>query len=252
MSEDVHLTRDREPPRLLLLTLGLTALAWFIAIVAMLGTRWGLWGFPRGVGMLRTSVWLSVITGVLAGWVIYQIRGRGLAWQGPPLALLALLASLILVIVPLRVSRNGANTPLIHDITTDIQNPPAFEAVLERRGSDSNAATYGGVDVARLQNEAYPDIRPVIIDLSVNAAFQRAREVAERSGWRIVQADEATGRIEATDRTFWFGLPEDVVIRLTPLEERTVVDVRSASRIGEGDRGSNARRVREYLQALRS
>jgi len=63
-----------------------------------------------------------------------------------------------------------------------------------------------------------------------------------------VATDPATGRIEATDSTFWFGFIDDVVVRLTPeTDGGTRVDVRSVSRVGLGDAGANARRVRNFL-----
>ena len=82
------------------------------------------------------------------------------------------------------------------------------------------------------------------------AAQQEALDAAEDQGWQIVEADVNDGRIEATDRTFWFGFYDDVVIRLTPVEGRTVVDIRSKSRVGLSDVGANARRIREYVDAL--
>jgi uncharacterized protein (DUF1499 family) len=111
---------------------------------------------------------------------------------------------------------------------------------------------YAGPETAQQQREAYPDIRPLILDLPADRAFQRALDIADAQGWEIVDANAAEGRIEATDRTFWFGFYDDVVIRLTPLEGRTVVDVRSKSRVGRSDRGFNARRIRGYLEELRA
>ena len=91
----------------------------------------------------------------------------------------------------------------------------------------------------------------MILNLAASQAYQRALEVARDQGWRIVDENVTEGRIEATDRTRWFGVREDIVIRMTPVEGRTIVDVRSKSRVGSGDGGSNARRVRDYLAALR-
>ena len=70
-------------------------------------------------------------------------------------------------------------------------------------------------------------------------------------GWEVVEADSVGGRIEATDETFWFGFKDDVVIRLTSAGERTILDVRSLSRVGGGDVGTNAARIREYLDEVR-
>ena len=81
-------------------------------------------------------------------------------------------------------------------------------------------------------------------------AFTRALAVAQDRGWEIVSADESTGRIEATDTTQWFGFKDDVVVRLTAWGTGTRVDVRSVSRVGRGDVGTNARRIEEYLDSL--
>ena len=69
-------------------------------------------------------------------------------------------------------------------------------------------------------------------------------------GWTIVAADEAAGRIEASDRTFWFGFIDDIVVRVRPTDAGSRIDVRSTSRVGVGDFGTNAARVRAYLAEL--
>ena len=69
-------------------------------------------------------------------------------------------------------------------------------------------------------------------------------------GWTLVDANEAEGRIEATAETGWVRFKDDVVIRIQPERDQTRVDVRSKSRVGRGDMGVNARRVRDYLASL--
>ena len=69
-------------------------------------------------------------------------------------------------------------------------------------------------------------------------------------GWDLVEANATAGRIEATDTTFWFGFKDDVVIRVTPADGGSRVDVRSLSRVGGGDAGTNAKRIRAYLDLL--
>ena len=84
------------------------------------------------------------------------------------------------------------------------------------------------------------------------AAFDRALDAAQRMGWTIVAADDTTGRIEASDRSRWFGFTDDIVIRITPEGSGSRVDVRSSSRLGRSDFGVNAARIRVYLAALRT
>ena len=70
--------------------------------------------------------------------------------------------------------------------------------------------------------------------------------------WELVDANREARRIEATDTTFWFGFKDDIVIRLTPEGEFTRVDMRSVSRVGRSDVGTNARRIREFLESLQA
>ena len=74
--------------------------------------------------------------------------------------------------------------------------------------------------------------------------------VAEGLGWEIVDKAPNTGRIEATDTTFWIGFKDDVVIRITSEGTETRIDVRSTSRVGMGDIGANANRIRAFLAGM--
>ena len=76
-------------------------------------------------------------------------------------------------------------------------------------------------------------------------------------GWTIVDANAQDGRIEATDTTRWFRFKDDIIIRVRPSQDgsttatpASIIDVRSVSRVGKSDLGTNARRIRNYLKAL--
>lgn len=152
--------------------------------------------------------------------------------------------------VPWNGLRQARALPPIHDITTDTGRPPEFVAILPLRAAAPNPATYGGPEVARAQAGAYPDLRPHRLNAAPADAFKRALQAAREMGWEIVAADAAAGRIEATDITFWFGFKDDVVIRMEADGSGSRVDVRSVSRVGVGDVGANAKRIRAYLRAL--
>jgi hypothetical protein len=145
----------------------------------------------------------------------------------------------------------AANVPPIHDITTDIVQPPQFVAILPLRKDAPNPAVYGGPEIAIKQRSAYPDIQTLILNAPGPQAFEQALTAARTLGWRIVAEVPQEGRIEATDTTFWFGFKDDIVVRVTAADERrTLVDVRSVSRVGRSDVGANARRIRVYLHRL--
>ena len=120
------------------------------------------------------------------------------------------------------------------------EKPPQFKKPL----------SYGGPQVAEQQRKAYPDIQPAVLAAGPEAAFARALAAAQAMGWDIVDAQPKEGRIEATATTFWFGFKDDVVVRITPLVAGSRIDVRSKSRVGRGDTGTNAQRVRAYLKRL--
>ena len=145
----------------------------------------------------------------------------------------------------------GAGGAPIHDISTDTADPPQFVEVAKLRTENENPAEYAGAETAAIQKEAYPDLQPLILLDPRTFVFNTALQVAEDMGWEIVGTDMEAGRIEAVATTSFVGFKDDVVIRVRARSAETIVDVRSKSRIGRGDMGVNAERVRSYLAALK-
>lgn len=220
-------------------------------LMAGLGSRWGWWHFRTGFSILKWAAYGGIAAAIVSLFGAVAARpGGGRAGFG--LAVAGFLLGLAAAGVPFSWRRTAQRVPAIHDISTDTQNPPAFRALLAARADAPNGSEYGGPEVARQQEEAYPDIAPVVLPVSVGEAFARARQTARSMGWQIVASDSAQGRIEATDRTRWFGFYDDVVIRVEHVPQGARVDVRSMSRVGKSDVGTNARRVRRFLSRLRS
>ena len=138
------------------------------------------------------------------------------------------------------------STAPTNDISTDTTNPPAFSAVLPLREGASNPAEYVPTQAAA-QAAQFPDIKPISSSLSRDAAFNRAFEVAIDMGWEVVANDVTTGMIEAVASTPFFNFKDDVVIRVSESGGNSIVDIRSHSRVGRGDRGKNAQRVRKFI-----
>jgi uncharacterized protein (DUF1499 family) len=209
----------------------------------------GLIGLTRAFGLLKWAVYGALATMVLAivGVITAARRGRGM---GTPLTamLLAFVATGSVAALAWKASR----VPAIHDVTTDTTRPPTFVAILPLRDGAVNPVDYGGPEVAAKQQKAFPDIGPVTLNLPPDRAFDRALAAARTMGWDLVASDPAGGRIEATDTTFWFGFKDDVVIRITPQPNGSRIDVRSLSRVGIGDIGANASRIRRYLAAMKA
>ena len=141
--------------------------------------------------------------------------------------------------------------PSIHDITTDPDDPPAFDALLHRRGGRwVSTADYDGPHAASEQRRAYPDIKPLLLAVPMARLFDAAVAAGRAMGWEVVSADRATGRIEAVATTRLLRFKDDVVVRLRQDDEFVRVDVRSKSRLGRGDLGTNARRIRRFLESV--
>jgi uncharacterized protein (DUF1499 family) len=156
----------------------------------------------------------------------------------------------VAALVPYRWMQRAKQVPPIHDITTDTEQPPEFMAVLPLRADAPNPAAYGGPEIAAQQQQGYPDIVPLDLEEPPASVFARALDAAHDMHWEVVTADSAAGRIEATATTGWFGFKDDVVVRIAPRGSGSRVDVRSVSRVGKSDVGTNAARIREYLEAL--
>lgn len=226
---------------------GVALLAVTLLVAAGPGTRLGLWEFRTGFLLLRWGAYLGIFAAGL-GILSLLWPGNGLPrWRAVAAIGLGLLAAL----VPYRWMRQGQGVPPIHDISTDLERPPEFRAVLPLRADAPNPAEHGGPALAAEQREAYPDIRPLRLEMGPGDAFARTLAEAKAMGWEIVAADSALGRIEATETTRWFGFKDDVVVRITPVPGGSRVDVRSVSRVGKGDVGTNAARIRDYLDRLR-
>ena len=240
----------RPLPIVAVIGLALALLFGLAILLAGPGYQWGWWDYRTGFVILRWSAIGGVIA-ALASLLGAAVTGPGSGRRGFGLSLLGLLLGISIAAVPWWYRRSAQGTPPIHDITTDIENPPRFAAVLPRRAGAPNSADYGGAEVAAQQRAAYPDIRPLQLDVPPARAFALARAAASELGWEIVAADSAAGRLEATDRTFWFGFHDDIVVRVTPEGNGSRIDVRSVSRVGRGDAGTNARRIRRFLEQVR-
>ena len=231
------------------LGLALALLAGLALLLAGPGHRFGWWSLGTGFALIRFAAYGAIAAALVsaAALILAPLRGQR---RGMFRALAGLAVGLITVGVPAYYLYTARSVPPIHDITTDPEDPPGFETILPLRAQAPNPATYGGPAVAAQQRESYPDIAPADYPIGTEAAFDAALAAARDLGWTVLAMDEAAGRIEAIDRTFWFGFVDDIVIRVRPTDAGSRIDVRSVSRVGVSDMGTNAARVRAYLAAL--
>ena len=222
-------------------------------LVAPLGYRFEIWPLRFAlIDLPRIYVFYAGIAGAALSLIglVTTLAGRRRGWA--VLAVLGIVIGAGSASVPWAFAQMGREVPPVNDITTDTANPPPFEALMPlRQAANAQPVTYSA-EFPALQKQAFPDIAPAHLDKSFDQAFTVAVDAVHKMGWTIVATDGERGRIEATDRTFWYGFTDDIVVRVSADGNGSRIDVRSKARIGKGDFGTNARRVRAYLAAVKS
>ncbi len=193
------------------------------------------WGFYAGIAAFL----LFIIQ------LIFARKSISLVATGASLILAA-----IAVIFPLSMIMKAGSVPAIHDISTDLDNPPMFEAIVPLRIDAPNPVEYAGPETAAQQKEAYPGLITKQYSQNTNQVFDAALVSANTMGWEIVNSDKTRGIIEATAITQWFGFKDDVIIRIRENGQVSNVDMRSKSRVGKSDLGKNAERINEFFADL--
>jgi Protein of unknown function (DUF1499) len=231
-----------------------------VALVGALGSAWGLWDFGKGFLGLAAAFILAILAVAIGLGVGARNKKKGIAtpklhrWLG-------MAAGLGMILWLANFAILGFSVPAIHDVSTDLADPPQFQMLAVR--ADNWDAIPGADDAAMkgmtpqqrwevIHREAYGDIRSVRINEPVIDVVAKAERLAKSRGWDVALADPAQGRVEATATSTFFRFMDDVVIRVRPTEDGTgsLVDMRSVSRKGVSDLGMNAKRVREFLADL--
>lgn len=235
---------------------GIGAIIW--GAIASFGSGFGLWEFPTGFAGLRYSFFLGVAVIILA--IIFIIwdryKGKKIGWL---LRVVGLALALLYVGWMLNIIVTARSVPAIHDISTDLADPPQFQTLIVREDNLDNIPDSDEMKGltplqrwTRLHQEAYPAVRSVRIDMKVADVIDKAERLAESRGWKVASSVPEQGRLEATETTAIFGFKDDVVIRARPTQDgnASIIDMRSISRVGQSDLGANAQRVESFLADL--
>ncbi|MDR9415999.1 MAG: DUF1499 domain-containing protein [Gracilimonas sp.] len=210
------------------------------------GYQWGWWHFGTGFSMIPWGTAGAVIGGIVAAVGFFKSPDRN--QNQTVVGLIAVgLASLALLNIGYWYSEIQKGYPPIHDISTDLVNPPEFRAIAPLREEAPNPVEYAGAETAEAQREFYTDLSPITVSLSYEEAYERALEAARDMPWILVGESKNEGRIEAYEKLAWYGFIDDVVIRVDTTETGSRIDIRSKSRIGRGDLGVNAKRIKSYI-----
>ena len=225
--------------------------ATFIAIVVV---RSGALEIVPALSTLGGALALAMLAILLAFGAAVSIWKDGVGGIGE--AVTGLLIGLALIAYPLYVGVKAYKLPAIYDITTDPIDPPRFDAIARLRPRDANPVTYAGLYTAEQQRTAYSDIEPDMTNVSPQEAYNAVLKVITKRKWHVVDArpPQASaprdGLIEAIARTPILGFRDDVAVRVRATHEGARIDVRSASRYGRHDLGTNAARVRALIEDI--
>jgi fatty-acyl-CoA synthase len=250
---------------------------WFVG--AALGTKFGIWGWKFGLGLMTIKIGPLLIFATLiiaiVGLVLMLIARPFAGWK---LGLIALIIPAIALSQVMAIKARNAGIPPIHDISTDPQNPLQFSTqTLQMRiaqgetnpivaptltptpTSPNKPSRFASLSVAQSQRLAYPTIAPLIVSgKTVAQVGEAAKSAAHGLGLVTIKSEDCDcgagsfTNIEATATTFWFGFKDDVAISVKPQGNDVRVDVRSVSRVGTSDLGANAKRVEALLKAIRA
>lgn len=228
------------------------------AILSIIIVRSGMLEIKPALATFGGALVFAAVAIVLAFASFVVIWRQGTEGFGS--ALLALFIGTALLVYPAYLTYQYYKLPPITDIVTDPDDPPRFEKSARQR--NDNPIAYPGRAVAEKQRSAYPDVEPLIVTSTPQQAYETAFAVITKRKWTIIVdvppqpsnrrdgRGGRDGRIEAVARTPIMGFREDVVLRVRPDGEGARIDVRSSSRFGPHDLGSNAARITKLLDDI--
>ena len=237
------------PTRMGTLALIVAVAGWLAAIVGVVMVRYAMGGeklagfglVPLGAGLAAASVALALIAIV---WRFAAKKGRVAR------ALVALIGSAVFLTWLAAEVLPARGAPMIHDVTTDPDDPPAFTAFAVDTPS-ARGLKGGAAEWRALHDEAYGDLAPLRVAAAPREVVAAAAELARERGWEIAALSPDRGRLEATATVSAYAFEDDVVLLARPAAGGgSEVSMRSVSRVGVGDLGYNAERVQAFLADL--
>ncbi len=227
------------------------------SVIALVCLGLGAFGYRFGIlgvmpGLLLTVIGvglaaLSIVVGVIG---LIVAMAKGMQAERAPLAI-GVIASVV-VIALMGPHLAGGSVPAIHNISTDMQDPPSFDKVVALRADAPNPLDYDAEVLAPLQSAAYPDVKTLKSAMAPAEVLSKTQKVFDDLGIEVVNVDQSANIVEGTATTRWFGFKDDVVVRVRADGAGSLVDVRSVSRVGQSDLGVNAKRILAILSGLKS
>lgn len=228
----------------------LSLIVTIVFIMSGYGYQWGIWSLGTGFTLLRFGAYVAI--GLLAIQTIFFFIMKEAGMKVRAMVLVGFLLTLGITATGVYWQYKAQSAPPIHDITTDLEAPPEFVAMVRLRQDAPNPPEYAGEETAQAQRNAYPHIQPLVVNMPKQEVIDEIVSLIAARGWDMVSINRQDGRVEATEKLAWFGFKDDVVLRITESGTETRIDMRSKSRIGRGDIGVNADRIDRFLNDLRN
>jgi len=219
-----------------------------LPLLAGPGTALGLWEPISGFRMTMQYMTVSIVSAALLLALLLQWRFRNIRKTVKMSVLIILIFGSGYYLGINKEPEDLTGLRGIHDVSTDTINPPEFITLLDAPGR-RNDFVYDGRNRMR-QLAKFPWVQPITSDMDKEEAFDLALKVASDLNWDFASLDKENGRIEATDYTKWFNFHDDVVIRISELENGSRIDLRSLSRVGGSDHGLGAMRIMRFTKAF--
>lgn len=202
------------------------------AVLARLGIVPPLIGFAVAVFGV-----FPAIAAVVFGVRVRRREGGGRLRAGLTLGMLQIAAMVGMGI-------NALRAPRINDITTDLVDPPPLTV-------EGGPPVPYPAEFAAIQREAYPAVQPLMVSLPADEVRDVVGGVMAGAGWTMQAVEDGGNLIRATAVTRVFRFVDDIVVRITPEDGGARIDLRSRSRVGRGDLGTNAARIEAFLEDVR-
>ncbi len=224
-----------------------------VALLAIIIERAGLLEIVPVLATFAAALGMAVFAILLALIALITVWRHGVEGLGAATA--AILIGLAMLGYPAYLAVKAYRLPAISDVTTDPIDPPRFETIGRLRSREANPVAYAGLYSAELQKAAYPDVVSLETTSNAKAAYEAAMTVIKKRRWNVVnerepQPGRRDGYIEAVARTPVMGFRDDVAVRVRAVGQGARIDVRSASRYGRHDFGTNAARVKALLDDI--
>ena len=220
-----------------------------LLILTVLLHRFASLSTPAAINLLAVSIAGLLIAIAIAVGSLIRIWFGG--QSGASHAVAAVFIACLGLALPGYYLAKAARLPMLTDVQTSPDEPLEFTTLNTMRPAGAipiKDPTPAQIDA---QDDAYPDLEPMMLERSAPEVFSIVHEAVDRLGWDIVVNDPpgetGIGHIEATARSLIMGFTNDVVIQIKGDDAHAQIDARSVSRYGMHDFGANAKYIRKLF-----